>query len=109
MNPSTNFRVSSPAGIARILVRGLAASSSASAQRLNAIAHERAATIATTIQPSVRQRGSPPAASSTAVSANGRAKIECSHLIISSVVRVFAHTFAIPGSSLFFRSELCSQ
>ena len=34
--------------------------------------------------------GQPVAASSIAVSAKGSAKIECSHLIISSVVRVFA-------------------
>jgi hypothetical protein len=59
VNPKTNRRVSRPAGMARFLVRGLVASKSASAQRLNAIAAERAATIATSIQPMVRQPGNP--------------------------------------------------
>ena len=77
--------------MARVLVRGLAASSSASAQRLKAMAQERAVTMATRIQTRVRQAGSPLAASSAAVSAKGSAKIECSHLIISSVVRVLNH------------------
>jgi hypothetical protein len=81
----------------------LAASSSESAQRLKAIAAERAPTIATRIQTSFigiicRQPGSPSAASSTAVSAKGSAKIECSHLIISSVVSVLAHKLCILGS-----------
>src|SRR6266568_575075 len=90
VKPSTNWRVNWPAGMARVRVRGLAASSSASAQRLNAMAQERADTIATRIQPSVRHEGQPCAANNVAVKANGRAKMECSHLIISSVVRVFA-------------------
>ena len=76
--------------MARLLVRGLAASRSASAQRLKAMAQERAVTMATRIQTRVRQLGRPWAASSVAVSANGSAKMECSHLIISSVVFVFA-------------------
>src|SRR5208283_3693942 len=98
VNPKTNWRDSNPAGMARLLVRGLAASSSASAQRLKAMAQERAATIATRIQTTVRQPGNPRAASSTAVKANGKAKIECSHLIISSVVRVLVHNPAMVRS-----------
>src|ERR1019366_6642162 len=75
--------------MARTWVRGLAASSSASAQRLKAMAQERAETMATRIQRSVRHAGIPPAASTTEVSAKGSAKMECSHLIISNVMRVF--------------------
>src|SRR6185437_16008775 len=86
----TNRRESCPAGMARVQVRGLAASMSASAQRLKAMAQERAAIMATRIQRSVRRAGRPPAARMAAVSANGSAKMECSHLIISSVVRVLA-------------------
>ncbi len=74
--------------MARVLVRGLAASISASAQRLKAMAQERAATMATRIQRTVRQAGRPLAARMTAVKAKGSAKMECSHLIISRVVRV---------------------
>jgi hypothetical protein len=59
------------------------------------MAEERAPTIATRIHPSVRHAGRPSAANSTAVRANGSAKIECSHLIISSVARVLAHKLAI--------------
>ena len=91
VKPRTNLRVSRPAGMARVLVRGLAASKSASAQRLKAMAQDRAATMATRIQPTVRQAGKPLAARIVAVRAKGRAKMECSHLIISSVVRVLAH------------------
>ena len=83
--------------MARLRVRGLAASSSASAQRLKAIAEERAATMATRIHATVRAAGNPLAANSTAVSAKGSAKIECSHLIISSVVRVLAKMPGIDG------------
>ncbi len=82
--------------MARELVRGFTASRSASAQRLKAMAAERAETMATRIQPTVRAAGSPRAASSIPVSAKGSAKMECSHLIISSVVRVF---FRMPGIS----------
>jgi hypothetical protein len=59
VKPKTKPRESRPAGMARVRVRGLAASSSASAQRLKAMAQERAATMATRIQPSVRQAGRP--------------------------------------------------
>src|SRR6266567_5884543 len=86
--PNTKGFESCPAGIARVRVRGLAASNSASAQRLNAMAQERAAIIATRIHAMVRRAGRPPAARIVAVSAKGSAKMECSHLIISSVVRV---------------------
>src|ERR1700691_5848048 len=47
---ATNAGDKCPAGSARERVRGLAASMAASARRLNAMAAERAATIATTIQ-----------------------------------------------------------
>ena len=68
-------------------VRGFSASIDASASRLNAIAAERAATMATIIQASERPLGTPLAASIAPHSAKGSAKIECSHLIISSVTR----------------------
>ncbi len=67
-------------------VRGLAASMRASAMRLKAMAAERAETMHKTIQPSLAAAGMPPAASMAAQRANGSAKMECSHLIISSVV-----------------------
>src|SRR3954464_8447997 len=78
-----------PAGIARDEVRGFSASNFASTKRLNAIAAERAPTIATTIQKICRPEGRPLAASMAPHSAKGSAKIECSHLIISNVVFVF--------------------
>jgi len=81
-----NFRESVPAGMARMAVRGFAASIPASAIRLKAMAAERAETMHKTIQPSFAAVGMPPAASMAAQRANGRAKMECSHLIISSVV-----------------------
>src|SRR5512146_669560 len=74
--------------MARVAVRGLAASIGASARRLKALAAERAATMHSTIQPSCAGAGIPPAASMAPHSANGSAKTECSHLIISRVVRV---------------------
>ena len=61
------------------------ASSAASAHRLKAMAAERAVTMHTTIQTSCIGCGQPRAASTVAVSAKGRAKTECSHLIISRV------------------------
>ena len=85
-NPATNGRDSLPAGSARVLVRGLAASISASASRLNAMAAERAATRATQIQNNVQAEGMPRAASTAPVSPNGSVRNECSHLIISRVV-----------------------
>jgi hypothetical protein len=48
----------------------------------------------TTIHNSTRGCGHPSAASTAPVSANGSAKTECSHLIISSVSRVLAQRFA---------------
>jgi hypothetical protein len=50
------------------------------------MAAERAEIMHRTIQPSFAAVGMPPAASMAAQRANGRAKIECSHLIISRVV-----------------------
>src|SRR5579859_6953685 len=79
-----------PAGMARMAVRGLAASIRASATRLKAMAAERAETMHRMIQPSLAAAGIPPAASMAAQSANGSAKMECSHLIISSVVLMLA-------------------
>src|SRR5581483_5118873 len=83
---AANFCESSPAGIARMAVRGFAASIRASAMRLKAMAADRAEIMQSTIQPSLAAVGMPPAASMAAHKANGSAKIECSHLIISSVV-----------------------
>ena len=58
--------------------------------RLNVIAALRAPTMATISQKSCRSVGQPRTASSAPVSAKGKAKTECSNLIISSVVRVLA-------------------
>ena len=55
--------------------------------RLNVIAALRAPTIATISQKTCRHVGQPCTASIAPTKANGRAKIECSNLIISSVVR----------------------
>ena len=52
------------------------------------MAAERAATMATQIQPSVRSGGIPLAAMTAPVSPKGSVRNECSHLIISSVTRV---------------------
>src|SRR6185436_19100369 len=91
-NVATNPGDKLPAGSARVLVRGLAASMEESARRLNAMAADRAATMATTIQTNWRAAGMPPAASIAPQSANGSAKIECSHLIISRVSCRFLST-----------------
>src|ERR1051326_81200 len=87
-----NLCESAPVGMARMAVRGLAASIRASATRLNAMAAERAETMHKTIHPSLAAVGIPPAASIAAQSANGSAKMECSHLIISSVVLTLVRT-----------------
>src|SRR5436305_9965086 len=86
---AANFCESTPAGMARVAVRGLAASIWASARRLKAMAAERAETMHRTIQPSCAAVGMPPAASMAPHRAKGRAKMECSHLIISNVVPMF--------------------
>jgi hypothetical protein len=107
VNAPTKPRESSPAGIARNAVRGFAASRSASAQRLKAIAAERAVTMQTMIQTSCIGRGQPSAASTAPVKAKGSAKTECSHLIISSVVprlrtnamRRFASRHSVTGKA----------
>src|SRR6266852_1090396 len=98
--------VSAPAGSARARVRGLAASMVASASRLNDIAAERAATMATTIHKSWRPVGMPPAANIAPQSANGRANTECSHLIISRVTRRFVSSVTSNGRTR--SAELCS-
>src|SRR5579864_732792 len=92
MNPQAKRRDNKPAGKWRDLVRGLRASISASSTRLNAMATERAATMATTIQPmrqarAARAKPASRQASSAPVSAKGSAKTLCSNLIISSVNR----------------------
>src|SRR6185369_3489339 len=81
-----------PAGRALDAVRGFRASKFRSAIRLNAIAAERAPTIATTIQRLCHAEGSPLAASTAPRNANGNANSVCSILIISSVRRVFLIT-----------------
>ncbi len=96
MKPQAKPRESRPAGRWRMRVRGLRASISASSKRLNAMAAERAATIATTIQPDLapgraRVEAGIAQASSAPVSAKGRANTECSNLIISSVRRMRFH------------------
>ena len=58
---------------------------------LNAMAADRAVTMQTTIQNNFRQGGHPPAANIAPERAKGSAKMECSHLIISSVVPTFRH------------------
>src|SRR6202521_3074231 len=86
-NVATKPGVRVPAGRARVWVRGLAASILASASRLKAMAAERAATMATMVQASVRPAGTPFAASMAPHKAKGSTKIECCHLIISRVTR----------------------
>src|SRR5579875_772171 len=100
VNVTTKLRETRPAGSARAAVRGLAASISASARRLNAMAAERALTMQTTIQPRTRAGGQPPAARTAPVRAKGSAKIECSHLIISKVTRVLCRADLIPSTML---------
>src|SRR6185312_7905357 len=87
-NPQAKLSERVPAARARLRVRGLAASSRRSTMRLKVMAALRAPTMATTIQPSTPHGGQPPAASMAPSSAKGRAKTECSNLIISSVRRV---------------------
>ena len=92
VKPQQKPRESNPAGMWRPFVRGLRASISASTRRLNAMAAERAPTIASTIQSSVHQprEVNPPLsrnASIAPVSAKGSANTECSKRIISSVRR----------------------
>ena len=64
----------------------------ASASRLNAMAAERAATMATMIHSSCCAPGNPFAASMAPHKAKGSAKTECSHLIISRVTRKLRST-----------------
>ena len=98
----TNFCESAPAGMARVAVRGLAASICESARRLKAMAAERAETMQTTIHPSWARVGRPPAASMAPHMANGRAKTECSHLIISSVVLMLENIRTLYCTVLFW-------
>src|SRR5580658_2439149 len=94
--PQVKPRESMPAGRWRMRVRGLRASIPWSIRRLKAIAAERAPTIATTIQPIFVQAAAAPRpewrkASRAPVSAKGKAKTECSNLIISRVSRMRFH------------------
>src|SRR5258708_9915117 len=79
------------AASASCAVRGFALSKRTSAMRLTVMAALRAATMATMIQRNCFQVGQPwvvkRAASRAPVSANGKAKTECSNLIISRMVR----------------------
>src|ERR1039457_2407524 len=92
VKPQAKRLESRPAGRWRFEVRRLRASIGASSRRLKAMAAERAETMATTIQ---RKRQPKPGienpasrhASSAPVRANGRAKMECSNLIMSRVRR----------------------
>src|SRR4029077_17072867 len=86
-NVATKLGDNTPAGSARGWVRGFGASIDASGSRLNAMAAERAATMATTIHASACPLGRPLAASIAPQRAKGSTKIECSHLIISRVTR----------------------
>ena len=95
VNTPTALLVMSPAGMARIAVRGLSASMPASATRLNAIAQLRAPTMATSIQPRTPHGGTPPAAKKALMTANGSAKTVCSNLIISRMMRVWRITLGI--------------
>src|SRR2546426_10395454 len=76
--------------------------------RFMVMAAERAATMAARIHAIWRSVGQPcvvaRAASRAPVSANGRAKTECSNLIISSTVRM---RFAIGGYACFALLALC--
>src|SRR5580692_5384319 len=90
-----NCSESAPVARARCFVRGFSRSYRRSTMRFMAMAAERAATMATTIQTYWRSVGQPfggwcvaRAARSAPVSANGSAKMECSNLIISSTVRM---------------------
>src|SRR5215467_12423953 len=85
-NSVTNLSERIPAGMARVAVRGLAASICASARRLKAMAADRAVTMQSNIHPSCAAVGIPPAASIAPHKANGSANTECSHLIISNVM-----------------------
>ena len=72
-----------PFANARSDVRGLSRSISASTSLLAAIANVRKVTIATITHPNFIQSGHPPATMKAAATANGKAKIECSNLIVS--------------------------
>jgi hypothetical protein len=82
--------LSCPVTRARAAVRGLRASKRRSTRRLKDIAAVRAAMQAATIQKTTQKAGSPLAATSMAISANGRAKTECENLIDSRKVAVLS-------------------
>src|SRR5215469_956893 len=102
-NQKTKLFDSFPAGRARICVRGFSASISASTNRLNAIAADRAATRATTIQNKTWGLGMPRAASTAPVRPNGSVSTECSHLIISRVVPVLCRMLRRTATFRFYR------
>ena len=74
VNQPTKARESRPAGMARICVRGLTASRSASAQRLKAMAELRASTMQATIQKSCRAAGPAPGREHRAGEGEGQGK-----------------------------------
>ena len=100
VNTQTNPTDNKPAGNALEAVRGFFASKVLSAIRLNAIAADRAPTMATTIQRICHAVGSPLAASTAPRNANGNANSVCSILIISRVRRVFLITVDTASSDI---------
>ena len=93
VNPQAKRVYSKPAGIWRDAVRGFRASISASRMRLNAMAADRAPTIATTIQSKAPSEVAnlksaiPPRQERPGQREREREQTECSNLIISSVRR----------------------
>src|ERR1035441_9219636 len=110
--PQPNPRESIPAGRWRILVRGFLPSIGASTSRLNAMAAERAPIMATTIQasfPPIPADWYPPSRnpSSAPVSAKGRAKTECSNLIMSSVRRRRLESVSVTNLPFYRHAPPC--
>ena len=83
MYPMTSGLPMMPVAKARSAVRGLRRSIAASSSRFAAIANVRNVTIATITHPNSIQFGQPSATMNAAATANGKAKIECSNLMVS--------------------------
>jgi hypothetical protein len=105
MKRITNLFVSSPAGSAQFFVQVFSASNLESATRLNAIAQERAEIIATKIQKRVLHDGIPFAATSALRIANGKAKTECSILIMRKTIRSFFSILGFPPALPYFMRQ----
>src|SRR5262245_46495998 len=86
-NAVTKGMESNPAASGHLCVRGFNRSKLRSARRLNAMAADRALTIATRIHTSWYGVITPSPATRALIKAKGSAKIECSILIIRSVRR----------------------